>query len=341
MAHNLNINKITGRASFFTAREVAWHGLGTTVEQSLNSTEAIREAQLDYEVSKCPVYAKFPDDLVSKVNKKGDIVPDVFATVRTDTGEILGSVGNRYEIVQNTDAFDFVDNIVGSKEAIFETAGALGKGERIFLTAKLPDNIRIKSTDDIIKMYFLFTSSHDGSGVLKAGLTPVRVVCNNTLQLALGRLQNSISLRHTKSIHDKLKIGRELMGMYKAYNMEFADTLSHLANIPITNNIVDTTIKSILFTDAELAELGKSNIMINPDISTRKKNSYADIITYIDKGVGQEFHHGTALWLYNGISSYFNNYKNYKNEEDRFVQLTEGKAMKDTQKAFNQLLQLT
>jgi phage/plasmid-like protein (TIGR03299 family) len=344
MAHQININKVTSQASFFSAREVAWHKLGKVVDNSLTSEEAILAAGLNYEVHKVDMYADFRELPITNnpdVDKqRGQVVPNIFATVRTDTRQVLGYVGNRYEIVQNSQAFDFVDNIVGSKEAIFETAGALGNGERIFLTAKLPSNIRIKATDDIIEMYFLFTSSHDGSGLITAGLTPVRVVCNNTLQVALRNLSNKLTLKHTKNVHERLKLGRELMGLYKAYNLEFSETLSHLATIPVTDEIITSVVQDIIFTDAE-KKIIKFDSVWSKELSTRKKNTYVDILSYVDKGVGQEFHRGTGVWLYNGVSSYFNNFKNYKNEEDRFDQLVSGKPMKDTQTVFNKLLQLT
>jgi hypothetical protein len=113
---------------------------------------------------------------------------------QADTDEVLGVVGNDYEVVQNVNAFDFFDAIVGGKDGIlYETAGALGKGERIFITAKLPDYIRI-GRDDLIKQYLFLTTSHDGYGSITAAFTPIRIVCQNTLNAALrNHSQESLS----------------------------------------------------------------------------------------------------------------------------------------------------
>lgn len=100
------------------------------------------------------------------------MVPDYFATLRTDTSDVLGVVGKDYQIVQNNEAFSFFDSIVGGNGILYETAGALGKGERIFITAKLPDYIRV-GKEDLIEKYLFLTTSHDGSGSITAAFTPI------------------------------------------------------------------------------------------------------------------------------------------------------------------------
>lgn len=138
MAHNINFNEQTGKNSFFSTKQPAWHGLGQIVQDYPTSGEAIIAAGLDYTVAKAPLFAKGADPLISFA------VPDQFATMRTDNNAVFGVVGKDYQIVQNTDAFAFFDAIVGGGDGIlYETAGALGSGERIFITAKLPDYIRV------------------------------------------------------------------------------------------------------------------------------------------------------------------------------------------------------
>ncbi|MGN6437611.1 MAG: DUF932 domain-containing protein [Agriterribacter sp.] len=160
MAHNLNFNENTGRYSFFSVKEKAWHGLGQIVDQYPTSAEAIQHAGLDYKVVKTALYAKG----TSIVETPGGIeitdselhVPDYYANVRADNNAVLGVVGKDYQIVQNNEAFAFFDAIVGGGGGIlYETAGALGKGERIFITAKLPDYIRVGSGDDVIEKYLV------------------------------------------------------------------------------------------------------------------------------------------------------------------------------------------
>jgi hypothetical protein len=154
MAHN--INEENGKHSFFSVNEKAWHGLGQIVEQYPTSAEAIQYAGLDYLVEKRPLFTNSLDNELAGIDTGIAIpkieVPGFYATVRTDNNNVLGVVGKDYEVVQNVNAFEFFDAIVDGGEGIlYETAGALGKGERIFITAKLPGYIRV-GKQDLIEM---------------------------------------------------------------------------------------------------------------------------------------------------------------------------------------------
>jgi phage/plasmid-like protein (TIGR03299 family) len=180
MAHNLNYNEDTGKHSFFSVKEKAWHGLGQIVEQYPTSAEAIQFAGLDYEVEKRPLFTNGLNNelagTVMGIHVPKTEIPTYFATVRNDNNEVLGVVGKDYEVVQNVDAFTFFDAIVGGGDGIqYETAGALGKGERIFITAKLPGYIRVGNSD-LIEQYLFLTTSHDGFGSITAAFTPIRIV---------------------------------------------------------------------------------------------------------------------------------------------------------------------
>ena len=240
MAHNIDNSR--GRHAMFSRKEIPWHRLGKVVENALTSEEAIKAAELDYTVYKEELYAEYNDELKQSLNKKGDLVEGYYATVRNDTGTPLGIVKSRYEVIQNIEAFNFIDNIVGSKQAIFETAGALGKGERVFVTAKLPSNIKVGNVDTIEK-YILFTTSHDGSGSIIAGFTPVRVVCNNTLSMALHNMQNKITIRHTKNAKSKIRDAQAIMGAYEKYSIEFSSIINELSKKQIDENYINDTIK--------------------------------------------------------------------------------------------------
>ena len=184
MAHQINFNQRTRKHSFMSVKEKAWHGLGQIIDRYPTSSEAIQHAGLDYIVEKRPL---FTYDTASHLGEGSDdilipeiTVPNFFATVRADTERVLGVVGNDYEVVQNRDAFSFFDAIVGGGDGIlYETAGALGNGERVFITAKLPDYIRV-GVKDWIEQYLFLTTSHDGLGSITAAFTPIRIVCNNS-----------------------------------------------------------------------------------------------------------------------------------------------------------------
>jgi phage/plasmid-like protein (TIGR03299 family) len=354
MAHNLNLNKNTKEYAFFSRKEIPWHGLGKVVEEALTSEEAIKAASLDFEVEKRRIYTL--GEIITPAISKGlervvrieDTLykalphPDKFMTVRTDTNEPFDVVGKNYEIVQNRDAFKFVDSIVGSKEAIFETAGALGSGEVIFITAKLPDTITVIGKDDPIEEYLLFTSSHDGSGAVRAMFTPIRVVCNNTLNLAVSTASNVVKFRHTKSVHDNMKMGLELLGLSRKYYAEFKATIDELAKAQLSSNeVVDKFIGSLFLTADEILLVERAGSISSVDeISTRKKNIIDEVYSYLDAGPGQDLHQGSLFWLYNGVNTYLNNGKNYKSSEDRFSSLVDGTSAKLSQQALNSAINL-
>lgn len=304
MSHNLNINK--GKASFFSLKEKAWHGLGQIVKSAPNSKEAIQLAGLDYEVGLAPLSANLDDNSIVSLPKN-------FATYRKDTGIPFGVVGTKYTVVQNKDAFSFFDSIVGEGEAIYETAGALGEGEKIFITAKLPDYIKVGK--DAIEKYLLLTMAHDGSGAIKAMFTPIRVVCNNTLRMALNRNTNQISIRHTQAVHNSLKTAHKLMGITNQLSEEVGHIFNEMTKVKITDKVLQDYIKNIYLT--------KEEILDTDLISTRTKNMLNDIHEYAYVGVGQEEEtcKGTLFGAYQAITGYYQNTKDYKTLDKKFTSI--------------------
>ena len=193
-----------------------WHGIGTVVEDAPTSDEAIKIAKLDWKIEQFPVYAN------------GNVIPEHFANVRMDTNEALGIVKSRYRILQNDEAFSFVDGIVGNNEVEcrYETAGSLFNGRKIFLLVKLPN---IDLLGDDIENYLFFTNSHDGTSALTAGISNVRVVCNNTLQMALKGAKRTWSCRHTINIEDRKKEAQESLGLAVKYLDTMQDTAEQMA----------------------------------------------------------------------------------------------------------------
>ena len=195
-------------------RFVPWHGLGTPVEEAPNSYEALRVAGLDWKVESKPVF----------VNNKE--VPNYVANVRDSDNSVLGIVTNRYKIVQNEEAFAFTDALI-SGDVRYETAGSLKNGKRIWLLAKLPET---KVIEDVVVPYVCFTNTHDGTGAVQAIMSPIRVVCNNTLNLALTNAKRSWSMRHVGDINGKIEEARQVLGLADKYMKElnvFADKLAN------------------------------------------------------------------------------------------------------------------
>jgi len=204
MAHEIDMSN--GRANMFAAGEAPWHKLGALVSECQKSDEAIDLAGLNWSVDKCPLRT-----LVASGDKMLSIeVPDNYACVRDDTHAVLGVVGSRYRPYQNREAFDFMDSIVGEKLAMFESAGSLRGGKHVWMLAKLPKDIRVAG-DDIVKPYVLICNSHDGTSGLRIIPTTVRVVCMNTLMLALRQAGSTdgLVINHTQALDRKVADARE------------------------------------------------------------------------------------------------------------------------------------
>jgi phage/plasmid-like protein (TIGR03299 family) len=349
MAHNLN--SINGKVSFMSVKEKAWHGLGQILENPATSEEAIQEAGLDFTVEKEPVYVPVRKlsygttqgiDNVLCIREDGKetlyndsrIVPDRFATFRTDNGHPFGIVGSRYEIVQNRDAFAFFDAIVGEGEAIYETAGALGDGETIFITAKLPSYIQVgKGVEDAISKYLLLTSTHDGSGSIQAMFTPIRVVCNNTLNAALRSNASRVTIRHTKSVHDNLKKAHTILGITNALSEELASIYNNMTKVRITDKQLLDYIETVVLGDTLERMVQKDDKF---EVSTRSSNIMTNMTKYAYEHPTQllETTKGTAWGAYNAVTGYYQNVKSYKGEEEKMSTLLMGSTYDTMQKSF-------
>lgn len=315
MAHQLNFNDATGKHSFFSVKEKAWHGLGTIVEQYPSSREALQFAGLDYTVEKRVLFTY--DNETQKADEKTGIkIPDVqvsdyFATIRTDNETVLGVVGKDYEVVQNVDAFSFFDSIVDGEGIMYETAGVLGKGERIFITAKLPGYIRI-GNDDCLEKYLFLTTSHDGFGSIMAAFTPIRICCNNTLNAALRNNTGAIKIRHTANAKERLEQAHKLMGISNKLSAEMEDIFNHWTKVPTSDKQVKSLIQQTLVPNKEaIAALQAGK---NDECSTYYQNMCDSAFTYAMVNDTQQLEttRGTLFGAYNGITGYFQNVRKYK-----------------------------
>jgi phage/plasmid-like protein (TIGR03299 family) len=340
MAHNLNFNERTGRYSFFSVQEKAWHGLGQIVTDYPTSTEAIKHAGLDYEVIKSPLYTKASSIIDPTENLEiGDNevnVPNYFATIRTDNNAVLGVVGKEYHIVQNREAFSFFDAIVGGTDGIlYETAGALGNGERIFITAKLPDYIRVGNGDDVTEKYIFLTTSHDGSGSITAAFTPVRIVCQNTLNASLRNMSNVVRIRHTSGAKQRLENAHKVMGLANEFSNQLEDIFNNWAKVKVQDHEVKKMIQFALCPNKEtLQHLKAGN---EDEISTVFKNTVEDAFAYAMTSESQQMNttKGTLFGAYNAVTGYYQNVRSYKDSEAKLQSIIlGGTAQLKSQKAF-------
>jgi len=229
-------------------------------------------------------------------------IPNTYATMRSDTNDVLGVVGSRYQPIQNREAFTFFDALVGEDEAIYHTAGVLGKGERIWILAKLPDYIKV-GKKDIVDKYLLLTNSHDGSSVIRAKLTPIRVVCNNTLSVALTGTEQEVRIRHTASAVDKLEEAHKLLGLTNSLYEQLDGIFNTMALRKIS--------------DKKLMDYVKTLVPENPEAKhqTRNENIRNSILDLHETGKGADLSRGTVWGAYNAVAEYADHVQGSKNPD--------------------------
>lgn len=230
---------------FSSGNQVPWHGLGTIVNEAPTSADALHLAGLDWNVLQRPIYTD------------GVEIPNMKANVRDTDKSVLGVVSDRYQVVQNKEAFDFTDNLIQSGEVKYETAGSLSGGKRIWLLAKMPES---KVLDDKVDPYIVFTNSHDGTGAIKVAMTPIRVVCNNTLNLALEGAKRCWSTKHIGDITSKLEEARHTLKMANEYMKELDAQADRFVNIKITDEKLEEILKDLFPVNAEDTDRRKNNM---------------------------------------------------------------------------------
>lgn len=231
MSHEIDVS--TGKAAVFTTGTPPWHRLGVTVADAQTSADAIQLAGLDWSVEQWP--------LIARHNGIDREVPGRFANVRADTGAVLGVVSDSYRVFQNRAAFDFFDAIVQERLAIFETAGSLKGGRHIWMLARLPKTLRAAGEDEI-RPYVLLANSHDGTRALRMIPTTVRVVCQNTLNLAMGRAAaiEGVTIFHNESLEQRVKDARDKLGIITQRVDEFELQVQALARRPMSRDELTT-----------------------------------------------------------------------------------------------------
>ena len=329
MAHELNYDAKRGTYSFASASEKAWHGLGQIVENAMTAKEAIELANLGFNVEKRKILYDVPDMDIPYKEIKGH-----YATVRTDNNDYLGIVRSRYEIVQNADAFSFFDSIVDEGEAIYQTAGVLGKGERIFLLAKLPEDFHIGG--EAIERYILLYNSHDGSSSVVAGLTPIRVVCNNTLQAALRSISNKVSITHVSGVKNKLQEAALVMGIASKYTESVQDIFNKMTDVKMSEGQYIDYFMDVFKPEIVTAE------NTTKEASTRLKNIVFSTMDFATTHPTQTTPEATGtLWgAYNAVSGYYNYVRDFKSREDKFKSQYFGDGEKKMLKSFKLAQQL-
>jgi phage/plasmid-like protein (TIGR03299 family) len=235
MAHQILEND----HAFYGGNKAAWHGLGTVIEEDVVSAkQALEYAKMDWDVVQVPVYADFNGQSVEIAGK--------VANVREDTGDVLAVVGEDYRVVQNAEAFGFLDDLLGGADLRFHTAGSLFNGRKVWGLARLNREILIgNDPDEAIDPFIAIATSHDGSLALSCWMTPIRIVCQNTLTWSMGNAKRVWKARHTMNVLNRTTDAREMLGMSSAYFDSLEAIGNMLINTKVSGSDMDAMISAL------------------------------------------------------------------------------------------------
>jgi phage/plasmid-like protein (TIGR03299 family) len=287
MAHALSITK-DGRAEMFSGRGIKpWHGLGTVVDGMLKAEEALEAAHLGWTVSRRGVYVHN--------NGRDQEVPGYKAIARDDTGDVLGIMSDKYVPIQNSEAFEFFDSVVGEGQAVYDTAGALHGGRRVWILARLPKPLFVDESDQLERQILLVTS-HDGSSTLKMMHVTTRVVCQNTLSIALRGAQQSISILHRANYKDRVAEAQRALRISYGYFDNLSLLIGELAKAPMTKgDMRDFTEKLLPVPAGEKAP--------------RTEKARGQIVDLFSRGLGNA---GRSKWdALNAVTEFVDHHRKY------------------------------
>ena len=242
--------------TMFYVRQAPWHGLGVRVEEAPSSQDALRLSSLDWQVVQQAI-----------TTTEGVPIPGYKANLRDTDHQVLGVVTDRYRVVQNAEAFAFTDGLLG-EGVRYETAGPLQNGRKIWLLAKLPDKYIIEG--DQIDPYLVFSNSHDGSGSIKVAMTPIRVVCQNTLNLALSSAKRVWSTIHVGDLAGKMTEAHNTLLLAEKYMGQLGLEFSRLSKVKLSDQKVLQYIDQLLPMDDQHTQTHRKNILrIREDMKQR------------------------------------------------------------------------
>jgi phage/plasmid-like protein (TIGR03299 family) len=235
-----SLDTSNGRVNVMVAGKLPWHGLGVNVDKATTSAQAIQLAGLNWSVVKKQLY--------TNLNGNEVIATDTYGMIREDNGHYLGTVGSRYNPIQNIQGFDFLDGVLAEFGARYESAGSLYAGEKVWMLAKMPEQSFTINGGDQVDPYVIFENCHDGTGAAFCYPTTVRVVCANTFRVSGKERGKGLSIRHTGNVKDKLEIARNALGFAVKGIEQFKDDAETMYRKPIeikhyANDVLDAVLE--------------------------------------------------------------------------------------------------
>jgi phage/plasmid-like protein (TIGR03299 family) len=298
-----------GTKAIVNNRRMPWHTVGQQTDGAATAQEALEMAQLNWQVKVSE------DPVMTEVEGKKISLEHKFLTYRNHpkTGlSALGVVGNRYHPIQNEEAFDFINHLVDESGAIYESAGSLGNGERVFMTLKFPETMMFANGQDGVDNYILAMNSHDGSSAFTVAVTPMRIACTNQIRLALQNATSKIALKHTSGAKAKVEQARQTLGIIFKYQESFQKEVEAL----ITRELSDSDYKRFI---EKLIPLPKVL-----EASPRKLNAVEETrseLMGLWKAPTQMLVPNTAWAAYNAVAEYVDWFKPMRgsNEDKQYL----------------------
>lgn len=294
MAHQIENNNC------FFVGSAAWHSIGTVLDKPPTAEEATKIANMGWKANKVKMFLA-----------DGSEVPDNFAIVRDSDNSTLGVVGNRYTVLQNEEAFNFFDPLIASGVATYEAGGVLHKGRKVWILAKIAGDIEV-GKDDVVEKYVVLSNTHDGSGTVIAKVTPIRVVCQNTLSAALGQnressskkgsLTDTVTIRHTTKVGERT---REASSLLKTIN-ETYDKLGKVWQAMATFKMPATATNDYfmsVFPDGQSERSKKPGLM---------RAELAGLLSNESLGQTLDTTNGTLYGAYNAITARMEHYQSVR-----------------------------
>lgn len=348
-----------------------WWGIGQQVEQHMTTYEALRlvnglfkvsanetffaKSQMPMFTSNITDFAKYGKDgatilpvetLDDEIKKVADgkkwaiwragLMAKTFATVRDDTEEWLsGVVSDRYHTIQNAEAIEFFETFCDESEGVIETAGVLWGGKEVFLTAKLPGHIKV-GNHDMTDKYIVVVFNHNGKGSAKIIISPIRVVCNNTLRLALAMATDTIAIRHTKNASKRIQEVHKALKIQNEYWAELEETLNAMTKISVTDEQFLQAFGLVYMKPEEIVNINKITPETVAEFAGKKtENFLSRLLDYRETGPGQDIFGGTAYHAYNAFTGQAarESYGQSNEGQKRFKNLVYGRVNDLTRKA--------
>ena len=231
--------------TMFYVRQKPWHGLGTEVKKAPTSKDALIYAGLNWVVLQKDVYSE-----------DGSLIPGCKVNIRNTDKTSLGIVSDKYKVVQNQDAFQFTDDLLG-EGVTYETAGALQGGRKVWILARMPQRYIISG--DEIAPYMVVMNSHDGSSGIKVAMTPIRVVCQNTLNLALNSAKRVWTTKHTENVMNRVHEAKETLFLAERYMGELGKGIDRLSRISLSDKKVIEFMEDFFPVTEDLTDVQKKN----------------------------------------------------------------------------------